>query len=195
MEDRTKDTRERIVEAAMALLKEKGYRGVSTKAIASLAGVNEVTLFRHFGNKRNMFTAVMEELSYLPSFENMLQEDVVWDLQADLRMFGLKYIQYFRKNGDIISIAYKEIGHFPELDRQMALIPVKLRSLLIDYFETMKQKGLIRDCRSEAYATMLVSMNFGFLFHQLMHGDVSGISEEAFLEDSIAIVMDGLAPA
>ncbi|WP_338125186.1 TetR/AcrR family transcriptional regulator [Paenibacillus dendritiformis] len=194
LETRTKDTKERIIEAAMTLLKEKGYRGASTKAIASVAGVNEITLFRHFGNKRNIFTAVMEKFSYLPSFEKMFKEDVMWDLQADLRMFALNYLDYFRNNGDIITIAYKELGMFPELDRQVALTPVKLTGLLVDYFETMKQKGRIRDCPSEAYAMMLVSMNFGFLYHRLVHGDISGVSEEDFIEDTIAIIADGLVP-
>ncbi len=43
-------TSDRIIEAATRLIKKNGYRGVSTKAIAAEATVNESTIFRHFGS-------------------------------------------------------------------------------------------------------------------------------------------------
>lgn len=46
----TQSTQDKIIDAALALVNEQGYKGATTKAIAALAGVNEVTLFRHFGN-------------------------------------------------------------------------------------------------------------------------------------------------
>lgn len=38
-------TSDRIIEAATRLIKKNGYRGVSTKAIATEAKVNESTIF------------------------------------------------------------------------------------------------------------------------------------------------------
>ncbi|MDI3409773.1 helix-turn-helix domain-containing protein [Bacillus sonorensis] len=48
-------TRERLIQAALTLFKEKGYTAASTRDIAEKAGVNHLTLFRHFGSKRNLF--------------------------------------------------------------------------------------------------------------------------------------------
>ena len=45
------ETRDRIVLAARDVIKRKGKRGATTREIADVAGVNEATLFRHFGNK------------------------------------------------------------------------------------------------------------------------------------------------
>ena len=45
------DAREKILLAATALYAETGFRGATTRQIAELAGVNEVTLFRQFGSK------------------------------------------------------------------------------------------------------------------------------------------------
>ena len=42
------DTSRKIVEAAMRLVREKGYTATTTKEIAQVAGVNECTLFRKF---------------------------------------------------------------------------------------------------------------------------------------------------
>jgi AcrR family transcriptional regulator len=52
------ETRERIILAARDVIKRKGKRGATTREIADVAGVNEATLFRHFGNKEALIVAV-----------------------------------------------------------------------------------------------------------------------------------------
>jgi AcrR family transcriptional regulator len=55
-----RDARERICDAAFKSFANFGYRGVSTRQIALEAGVNEVTLFRHYPRKRDLYLAVLE---------------------------------------------------------------------------------------------------------------------------------------
>ena len=55
------ETRQRILRAASQVFAEKGYARATTRALAAAAGINEVTLFRHFGNKQNLFAAVIDE--------------------------------------------------------------------------------------------------------------------------------------
>lgn len=57
------DTRTKILEAALDLFSEKGYHASTTRKIASKAGVNEVTLFRHFKTKIALFDAVLTEIN------------------------------------------------------------------------------------------------------------------------------------
>jgi AcrR family transcriptional regulator len=52
------ETRTRIIAAARDVMKRKGKRGATTREIADVAGVNEATLFRHFGNKDALIIAV-----------------------------------------------------------------------------------------------------------------------------------------
>ena len=49
-------TRSRLMQAASKLFAEKGYTGTTAHAIAELAEVNEVTLFRHFGTFEARFS-------------------------------------------------------------------------------------------------------------------------------------------
>lgn len=51
----SKPTRQKLCEAAIDLFSQEGYDGVTTKKIAEVAGVSEMTLFRHFGSKTNLF--------------------------------------------------------------------------------------------------------------------------------------------
>jgi AcrR family transcriptional regulator len=56
MSERT--TRERIVEAAAALLTEGGRDAVSTRAVSAAAGVQAPTIYRIFGDKQGLIDAV-----------------------------------------------------------------------------------------------------------------------------------------
>jgi AcrR family transcriptional regulator len=47
-------TQDRIVRAFLTLAAEHGYEGTTTRGVAEAAGVNEVTLFRHFGDKESL---------------------------------------------------------------------------------------------------------------------------------------------
>jgi AcrR family transcriptional regulator len=53
-----RETGEAILAAAAGLFGERGYKGTTTRAIAERAGVNEVTIFRHFKNKQGVLIAL-----------------------------------------------------------------------------------------------------------------------------------------
>ena len=53
------NTEERILRTAASLFAQFGYNGVSTREIASAAGVNEVTIYRHYPRKRDLYLAVL----------------------------------------------------------------------------------------------------------------------------------------
>ena len=52
-------TEDRILAAAAALFGRLGYNGVSTRDIATAAEVNEVTIYRHYPRKRDLYVAVL----------------------------------------------------------------------------------------------------------------------------------------
>ena len=54
------DAGERILATATSLFALHGYNGVSTRDIASAAQVNEVTIFRHYPRKHDLYLAVMK---------------------------------------------------------------------------------------------------------------------------------------
>jgi TetR/AcrR family transcriptional regulator len=52
-----------IVEAAVALFSQKGFRGTTTKEIAEAAGCSEATIFKHFATKHELYSAILETKS------------------------------------------------------------------------------------------------------------------------------------
>jgi len=54
-------TEQKILDAALKLFAEKGYAGATTRIIAQEADVNELTLFRKFRTKKNLFYMVISQ--------------------------------------------------------------------------------------------------------------------------------------
>lgn len=52
--------REQILETAVNLFSQKGFKGTTTKEIARAAGVSEAIIFRHFENKDALYGAILE---------------------------------------------------------------------------------------------------------------------------------------
>ncbi|MCW5977768.1 MAG: TetR/AcrR family transcriptional regulator [Bryobacteraceae bacterium] len=49
-----------IVQAAVKLFSEKGFRGATTRELAAAVGVTEPILYQHFGTKRDLYSAIIE---------------------------------------------------------------------------------------------------------------------------------------
>ena len=75
MTDRGEATRQRLMEATRAVVRESGYARATTRAIAQAADVTEGTIYRHFPDKTALFFAaaigpheqVMVEFAELPA--------------------------------------------------------------------------------------------------------------------------------
>ncbi|MCK7626373.1 TetR family transcriptional regulator [Streptomyces sp. RS10V-4] len=57
------DTKDRLIEAATAVLKEQGYAGTSARTIAKAAGVNSALVFYHFGGVDPLLLAALDRSS------------------------------------------------------------------------------------------------------------------------------------
>ena len=79
------DTRARILAAAREVFERNGTRGTTTREVAERAGVNEATLFRHFGSKRALLDAMREAAAGVEEFRAVLSSLPGRDVRADLR--------------------------------------------------------------------------------------------------------------
>lgn len=56
------ETRERLLEAAMELFAQKGYRGSSVRDLAAAAGVTTGAFYSNFKSKREIYIAIIEKI-------------------------------------------------------------------------------------------------------------------------------------
>src|SRR5260221_43112 len=73
------DRRQQILDVALQLFSQRGFRGTTTKEIALAAGVNEAIIFRHFATKSELYAAIMDRKSSsaeVQALQNSLKEAV-----------------------------------------------------------------------------------------------------------------------
>ncbi|HBB88771.1 MAG TPA: hypothetical protein DC047_14260 [Blastocatellia bacterium] len=54
------DRRLQILQVAVSLFSHRGFVGTTTKEIAQAAGVSEAMVFRHFANKEELYSAILD---------------------------------------------------------------------------------------------------------------------------------------
>src|SRR3954454_22221559 len=61
--ERSAETRQRILDAALGAFAANGLAGARTEAIASAAGVNKALLYYYFDSKEKLYTAALEMIA------------------------------------------------------------------------------------------------------------------------------------
>lgn len=175
-------TPDKIIAAALSLVNENGYKGATTKAIAERAGVNEVTLFRHFGNKQGLMDAAIQKYGFADELQQTLQKEIVWDIDKDISMMATKYQTLLNNKRSIILLSIKEANHFPELDQLLKQLPQQYIQLLEQYFSKMMALDKIKQADPLTIATSFIFMNFGYF---LLKTRANASGDEYSLNDFI----------
>jgi len=117
-----KSTRQRLVQAALELFAAQGVTETTTRQIAELADVNEVTLFRQFGSKHGLLLAVLEEAEVFTQLGENLGEQAtqIRDLAQALRAYADGYLQALEKIPEFVRSLVGEAGQYP-IENQQAI--------------------------------------------------------------------------
>lgn len=106
------DVRQRILQAAAQVYSETGFRGATTRRIAQLAGVNEITLFRHFGSK----TRLLHEAIHCAGDVNLCHlPDRPKDVRQELRDWAQATYEEMWSKRSLIRTSMGEIEEHPDL--------------------------------------------------------------------------------
>jgi len=101
------DRRKLILEAAMKVFVEKGFKGSTTLEIAKTAGISEVTLFRYFKSKQELFLQGIEPIlfSTLESSVNILGTE---SPEQKLENILFERINLISKNYQVVKLILSE---------------------------------------------------------------------------------------
>ncbi len=139
----SEDTRQRIMRAARQLFSEVGYSLATTRLIAESAGVNEVTLFRQFGNKKTLLMACMEDIN-ATGFSATFEAELTGDYPTDILRMAQRQIADMRANVEVLRVLLCDVRSVPEL-RQVLLAGGRGNlQRLTNYFQRQIAAGIVR---------------------------------------------------
>jgi AcrR family transcriptional regulator len=115
-------TRQRLLEAALELFAQQGITETTTKQIAERAEVNEVTLFRQFGNKQGLLLAVLEEAEVFDRLDATFgqQRDPSSSPSQTLEAYIYSYLRLLEAAPEILRSVIGEAGKY-SLENRTAL--------------------------------------------------------------------------
>src|SRR5579875_2483897 len=186
---------DKLLLAAIDLMAEKGYNGVSTQEIATSAGLSEKTLFRRFGSKQNLLEKAFDRFHYAEEMTKLFNEKLIWDLQTDLLLISRTYHEVMNRNRKMIMISIKEEGNLPGFRERTQKHPRQLLEILTNYFTAMYEKGKLIRTDPELQALSFMMLNFGAFMNNLDSNDnFPNVSLETFMMESVQTFTRALTP-
>jgi AcrR family transcriptional regulator len=155
----SEETRARIIAAAKAIYEQNGTRGTTTREVADRAGVNEATLFRHFGNKQALLQAMREAVCPLAVFELVLAS-LSGDLRNDLRAIATTLVETMHGQRSMMCISLAEDAHGESVPEWRG--PLEVMQHLEGYFSDQIRLGRVRG-DSRRIAAYFLGMCFSYV--------------------------------
>ena len=147
---------ERILTKATDLFARFGYNGVSTRDVASAAQVNEVTVYRHYPRKRDLYIAVLESELQQVHFRGDLLARIAEasDVRSALtRTFELLVKTLMRKPEILRLLQYSSLELNENFDPLVRKHLGELVEVLARYIEPWVKRGELR-CASAKNAVL-----------------------------------------
>ena len=183
--------RDQLLDAAARLYAEAGYRGTTTRRIAMEAGVNEITLFRHFGSKDALMREAIARAG--SSAAHQMLPDVPRDPVRELGEWAKAHIAELRQRRSLIRTCMGEIEEHPGVFSAPNSAPVIAATALTQYLRRLREAGMAKASFDETSASALL---IGALFADAMGRDIMpdlyGNDAEEAVEQYVQLFLRGL---
>ena len=134
------DVREKLLRAAADVYAEAGYRGATTRRIALEAGVNEITLFRHFGSKDALLNEALHCSGLHAALPTLPHEPR--DPERELSEWSREFIDHMYQHRSMIRTCLGEIESHPEVIPNAGEGPAMASRDLCAYLLRLRERGM-----------------------------------------------------
>lgn len=149
-EGRSSRKRRAILQAATKAFLKQGYRGTSMDEIAALAGVSKQTVYKHFADKKRLFSEIV--LGTVTEASDPVHNEVLkltdsGDVEADLRDLARRQVATVMQPHllQLRRLVIAEVGRFPELGRTFyEQGPERTIAALAEAFERLAERGVLQ---------------------------------------------------
>jgi AcrR family transcriptional regulator len=192
------DTRQRLLDAASHVFARDGLTGATTRAIAKEAGVNEVTLFRHFQTKDRLLAAVVGENFGTKAVPQPIDLPApTADLRADLVALVRTYETLLSTNWPLVRTMLGEMHHHLTGSHEKQVfkaIFLPLKEAVVQRIEAAQQAGQLK---ASPRPDMLADLLLGSIFTSVLRRSIPQLhieySSAAYLDAAVSMFLDGVA--
>lgn len=194
------ERREQILQIAMRLFSENGFRGTTTKEIAGAAGISEAMVFRHFANKDELYTAILDQKACSRIFQDPFEELNVWIAEKnDFQVFfimALNALKHHREDFDFLRLMLHSALEGHDLARTFFQgFITQIYDHLGIYIRTRQEDGVFREVEPRIVVRAFVGM---FVHHSLNNmlwdkeQKILNVSDEDAASEFARILLNGV---
>ena len=188
-QQRSIEKKQRIKDAAIKLMSEKGYHSTSSNEIAKEAKVSIGTFYSYFKDKKalyaelvaDVYNMVLEPVDFSTVPEDMSIEDTVY-----------MYISFVFKGHEVMTDFQREIASLSEQSDEFREIEMAQKKEITEMFVQMlgeyKDEIKVKDLKTAAYIilTMVEAVIHDTMFHN------KGKNKKAVMQELTALIVNYL---
>ena len=190
------NTEEKIITATFNIIQKEGVQKATTKKIAAEAGVNEVTIFRKFENKKNLIEATKDY--YMAKLLSKLEETFDFDeddsIEEYLKNCFHGILDFSQEDISIIRVAMQEINGESDKKLLISRITDTIINKMEEFFKLQLEKGEIKNVNSKAISVMCFSIIFQSTILWQIYGNNANMDSDIFADDYLDIIFNGIKP-
>lgn len=187
-------TDKKIIKATFDILQKEGVTKTTTKKIAAEAGVNEVTIFRKFQNKKNLVEITKECYlqRYLDKMEEIFDFDEDFEIEDYLQSNFIGILNLPDEDSSIVRLALEEVRDTPERKQLISRITGVILGKLEEFFQSQIEKGKIREVNTRVLAGMCFSITFQSAIFWKIYDIKPNVETKQYSENFLDILYNGI---
>jgi len=187
---RGEETKQRILDEAIELISQKGYKGVSIRELARSVGIKESSIYNHYGSKDEILTVILN------LFTSEMEGTVLTEETIEERISAISPEEFWRVGTSKFMEATEDprmekisLIVFQEMFRDMRARDIALREFfsrqqeLVELiFTKMKDRGIIgqvdTNALANAYSYPMLALRFEFNLLKFWGMDTGSVEEK-----------------
>ena len=183
-----RETRARLIDAALTLFARSGVDGTSIKDIAREAGVAQGLLYHYFAGKDDLLWGVLESDTFLPHLQEVCIGSEGRPAGEVLTEVALRFDAFLAQRQSMMRLILGELQSNPRIQLLWEESIRREEYILQDFLRARAEAGELRAHDVEVTTRMLM---YGVVLLHLPGGKTAG-GNQAFLTAMVATLMHGI---
>lgn len=191
MQQRSEETRTKIMDAAIKLFSNRGYNAASVDDICAEAGISKGAFYHHFKSKQELFLALLD--GWLQTIDRAIEGSKELSAPETFMRMTESFPYIFETAGNNLPM-FLEFWLQASRDKKIWDASIAPYRRYHKYFTSLIKKGVDEgsfvEVDPELASRMIVSTAMGLLLQSLL--DPKGAKWEQVARDSTTMLVDGL---
>lgn len=191
MQQRSEETRTKIIESAINLFSVRGYTAASVDEICKAAGVSKGAFYHHFESKQVMFLALLD--GWLKTIDNAIDDSRDKSAPETFRQLTEAFPFIFQSAGNHLPM-FMEFWLQASRDERIWQASIAPYRRYHRYFTSLIKQGVdegsFAQVDAQLVSRMIISMAMGLLLQSLF--DPEGANWEKVARESTSLLINSL---